>query len=128
MSNEIEPKNKEIALKHKIFLKEYLSNGFNGAEAYAKAYNKDSLSQFNICKNGASLILNKPHIKAHLKDLFEAQNVGNSEYLARLNYLAFQNTDLQVSLKAVLSYLKMVGVLDAKPVIEIQNYVAKFKI
>lgn len=55
----------EITLKMKNFVEEYMKNGFNGTKAYQKVYQQD------LAKAGpsASRLLNRPEIKAYIKNL-----------------------------------------------------------
>lgn len=77
---------KKLSNKQEFFIEEYLSNGFNIAEAYRKTYNTDK-------SNNAYRTFNQPAIKEEiakrLKEKHDTMNITADRVMEELATIAF---------------------------------------
>lgn len=96
---------KKLSNKQEFFIEEYLSNGFNIAEAYRKTYNTDRA-------NNAYRIFNQPAVQEEvakrLKEKHETLNITADRVMEELATIAFaQKGDKDYNANAKLKALDL---------------------
>jgi len=75
--------------KYRLFIKEYISNGFNGSAAYAKTYNRP---KGHITEVEASNLLSKPVVfKIYQEELAKVGFDVNAEWIMKEIVSLFRN-------------------------------------
>ena len=111
--------------KQKLFCNIYLSNSFNGVQAYCEAFSKSIENDYNNAKSSASQLLDKPQVRNYINDRLEENEITMECALAKLSFLIKQHSDLSVCHQAIKTYLKLNERLDDTVKLEM-TYKANF--
>ena len=115
------PKTNEPSAKAKLFLEEYVANGFNGTQAYLTIYVNASES---TAKARSSELLKDEKCVKYLRDYIDSLNVHRATPSAVINGIcdiAFDMTNPpELRLKALSQLSKILG-------LEVQNIQANIK-
>lgn len=77
--------------KQRLFCEEYLSNGMNASQAYAKIYKKSANSAYSY------QLMQKPDVKEYIeqrrKEMFDAYNIDAMRVMEAIAHIAFGEVD-----------------------------------
>lgn len=80
-----------LSPKQKLFCEEYIANGMNASQAYAKIYKKSPESSYS------SRLMNNPEIKEYLEkrrqEIYDAYNIDAMRVMEEIAHIAFGEVD-----------------------------------
>lgn len=80
-----------LSPKQKLFCEEYIANGMNASQAYAKIYKKSPESSYS------SRLMNNPEVKEYLEkrrqEIYDAYNIDAMRVMEEIAHIAFGEVD-----------------------------------
>ena len=111
-----------LTARNKLFIEEYITNGYNATQAYHKIYPDANMG---TCKTKSYQLLKKPEVIEYLaqvqKERTQALGITPEKVLAELNDIAFavkgdEDYTTQHKLKALELIQKQIGAIAASKV------------